>query len=240
MHVDKQTDSNYLSEWFSAVPARWYAMLLILITLVGGTVFAALWVNSKGLDWWWTVLYIVVVILFIVFSYLAYRKAAIDRDKVTLEKNKLNSEMSTVIQERDTLKQELTKSRLTPSAHTYIPDSFIQGRSIYLLDLIAPGSRPVIQKRTIEDCEIRGPAMIGFLGTVNLDSNCFDGDMDSLFVEVELNRTLLGIIGLEDCTIRRCRFVAIGIIGVKQQIDQLKKGYNPQGVTPDQANSQTA
>ena len=59
--------------------------------------------------------------------------------------------------------------------------------------------------------------------------------MNSLFVEVEENKPLLGIIGLENCTIRRCRFVAIGVIGVKQQIEQMKKGFNPPKLTSDKS-----
>jgi hypothetical protein len=205
-------------------------MVPVLITLIGGSVAASIWVNSKGLAWWWIALYIIMVILFVAFSFLAFRKTAIDRDKMAQERDllkaineKLSSDMSTAGQECDTLTRQL---RLNSSAHLYIPDSFIKGRSIYLLDMIAPGARPVIQKRTIEDCEIRGPAMIGFMGTMNLDNITWDGDENSLFVEVEENKPLLGIIALEDCTIRRCRFVSVGIIGVKQQIDQMKPSFN--------------
>jgi len=228
--MHKSQNTNYFSEWFSAVPAKWYAMIPLLVTLVGATAAAAIWANSRGLAWWWVALYIVIVILFVVFSYRAYRKTAIDRDIITAEcdilKNKndnLGSGMAAASQECDTLAKQL---RLSASAHPYISDPFIKGRSIYLLDLIAPGARPIIQNRTIEDCEIRGPAMIGFLGTMNLHDISWDGDEKSLFVEVEENHPLLGVIGLEDCTIRRCRFVSVGIIGVKQQIDQMKPAFN--------------
>lgn len=56
-------------------------MIPILIALVGGTVAGILWVTDKGLAWWWIALYAIVVILFIVFSFLAYRKVALERDK---------------------------------------------------------------------------------------------------------------------------------------------------------------
>ncbi len=79
--MENQKKSNYFLEWFKAVPAKWYGMVLILIAIIGATVKGIIWVINKGLDWWWITLYAVVVILFIVFSYVAFRKVAIDRDK---------------------------------------------------------------------------------------------------------------------------------------------------------------
>lgn len=60
-------------------------MIPILIALLGGTAAAIIWVSDKGLAWWWILLYAVIVILFIVFSYLAYRKTALERDKYKLQ-----------------------------------------------------------------------------------------------------------------------------------------------------------
>jgi len=107
----------------------------------------------------------------------------------------------------------------------YIPDSYIRGRLINLLDLLPPGGAPIISNRTIEDCEIRGPAMIVILGPVTISGANFDGDINSLFVDVPPNRQIVGAIGLRDCVFRRCRFTAIGIIGTKEEIDNAKKGF---------------
>lgn len=148
-----------------------------------------------------------------------------EKNTIKTELINVHTEVTKLKEERDALIQQ--SSILKFASHTYIPESYIHGRIIYILDLIAPGARPVIQKRTIEDCEIRGPAMIGFLGTCNLDNLTFDGDRNSIFVEVGLNKPLLGVIGLEDCNVRRCRLVAIGIIGVRQQIAQMEKAFNP-------------
>ena len=146
------------------------------------------------------------------------------------------SELVGVKEERDNL---IKQSAQTQARHTYIPDAYIHGRIIYLLDLIAPGARPLIQKRTIEDCEIRGPAMIGFLDGCTLHDLSFDVDKDAIFVEVTLGRQLSGVIGFENCTIRNCRLVAIGIIGTKPQIAQMEKAWgNPMPPTLDKEGSQ--
>jgi hypothetical protein len=118
---------------------------------------------------------------------------------------------------------ELPTSAL-PS-HAYITDTYIRGRVIYLMDLLAPGAKPIISNRTIEDCEIRGPAMITLLGGVTLADNNFDGDINSLFIEVAEKRIIIGAIGLQGCVFRGCRFIAIGIIGTREQIEQAKKGF---------------
>jgi hypothetical protein len=67
--------------------------------------------------------------------------------------------------------------------------------------------------------------MVILLGGVTLADNGFDGDIDSLFVEVAKKRMIVGAIGLRDCVFRRCRFTAIGIIGTREQIEQAKKGF---------------
>ena len=115
----------------------------------------------------------------------------------------------------------------TNLSHEYITDTYVRGRLVYLMALLAPGAKPIISDRTIEDCEIRGPAMIALLGGVTIASSTFDGNIESLFVEVVDKRTILGAIGLQDCVFRRCRFVAIGIIGTREQIEMAKQGFTP-------------
>jgi hypothetical protein len=119
-----------------------------------------------------------------------------------------------------------TDSTILPLPHQYISDSYIKGKLIYLMDLLSPGARPIISNRTIEDCEIRGPAMVILLDGVTIAESGFEGDVDSLFVEVPEKRIIFGAIGLRNCVFRRCRFIAIGIIGTREQIEQAKKGFN--------------
>jgi len=224
---------NYLSEWFNAVPAKWYGMVTILVVIVVGVVAGIIWLAEKGLEWWWIVLGAVVIFVFIIFNLLAYRKVATERDKLDEEMVDVAKARDRITNELSTAKNEIARlQRMPPNeievSHRFIADNYIRGRIIQLMDLIAPGARPVISNRTIEDCEIRGPAMIGLLGGVNLDDNNFDGaNIDELFVEVLENRIIIGAIGLKDCVFRRCRFIKIGIIGTKEQIKEAKKGFKP-------------
>ena len=124
-----------------------------------------------------------------------------------------------------------------PPSHQYLADSYIRGKAIYLMDLLAPGSKPIISDRTIEDCEIRGPAMVGFLGNVTIADSGFEGDIVSLCVEVTYKRIIFGEIGLLRCTFRRCQFKAIGILGTKEQIEKAKRGFRQS--TSDKGDSQS-
>lgn len=107
----------------------------------------------------------------------------------------------------------------------YIPDSYIQGRIINLLDMIPPGGVPIISNRTVEDCEIRGPTMIAPLQRATMDKCNFDGDIESIFIEVADKRNIVGAVGLKDCVFRRCRFVQIGIIGTRETVKKAKEGF---------------
>ena len=126
--------------------------------------------------------------------------------------------------EQKPTKTETEPPPLTLPSHTYIADTYIRGRIIYLMDLLAPGAKPIVSNRTIEDCEIRGPAMVVLMGTAIADSS-WDGDLESLFVEIADKRMIFGAIGLPGCVFRRCRFMQIGILGTREQIEKAKQGF---------------
>ncbi len=118
-----------------------------------------------------------------------------------------------------------TEGDIQRQPHQYIPETYIKGRIVYLMDLLPPGAEPIVLGRTIEDCEIRGPAMIALLGAVTITHSGFDGDLESLFIEIAENRMIFGAIALKDCVFRRCHFVGIGILGTKEQIQEAKQGF---------------
>lgn len=208
-------------------------MIPILVVIVGGVVGGIVWLAERGLQWWWIVLGAVVIFVFILLNFLAYRKVARERDKLAEEMVEVAEARDKITNDLSSAKNEIARLQGMPPneievSHRFIADNYIRGRIIQLMDVIAPGARPVISNRTIEDCEIRGPAMICLLGGVTLDDNRFDGDnIDELFVEVVENRIIVGAIGLKDCVFRRCRFTKIGIIGSKKQIEEAKKGFKP-------------
>ncbi len=80
--VTSKAETKYLSDWFNAVPARWYGMTIAFLALVGVIVAGAIWLAQHGLDWWWIVSGLIVVLVFVAFSFLAYRKVAIEIDEL--------------------------------------------------------------------------------------------------------------------------------------------------------------
>lgn len=88
---------NYLADWFNAVPARWYGMTVILLALVAVGVGAIIWLTDKGLDWWWIASGSIVVLVFMLFSFFAYRKVAIERDAYKLNAGKISSLVNTAM-----------------------------------------------------------------------------------------------------------------------------------------------
>jgi len=63
-------------------------MTIIFLALVTVIVTGVIWLSNKGLAWWWIASGVAVMLVFILFSFLAYRKVAMERDKVFTKGNK--------------------------------------------------------------------------------------------------------------------------------------------------------
>lgn len=162
-------------------------------------------------------------IFFICIISLLYRQRKEFHDRLSkLENAQIKIAQNTKITQP--VPESTIQTKLPPSHREYIPDTYIKDRIIYLVDLIPPGSaNPIIEKKIIENCEVRGPAMILAVGAVTLDSPSID-NLESFFVESS-NRTISGVIGLQECTFRRCHFVQIGVIGTKEKIEIMKQAF---------------
>jgi hypothetical protein len=84
------------------------------------------------------------------------------------------------------------------------------------------GVDSVIRDRIFEDALIVGPAVIALLDRVTMANSSFEGDPDSLFIEIQPERGVIGVIGLVNTTFNRCRFQNIGIIGIPEAIAQMR------------------
>jgi hypothetical protein len=107
-------------------------------------------------------------------------------------------------------------------------------RVIQISSLLPPGAGSIIRGRTFEDASFVGPAVVAPLTGVTFD-HCvfgFDKDMESILWEVAPDRFVVGVIGLERCTFRRCRFNGISFMGIKESIDNFRNGLGsaPQGL----------
>lgn len=68
-------------------------MTAIFVVLVAAIVAGVFWLGDKGLAWWWILAGVVIVVVFIIFSFLAYRKVAIERDRYKQEVGKKESQL---------------------------------------------------------------------------------------------------------------------------------------------------
>ena len=53
----------------------------------------------------------------------------------------------------------------------------------------------------------------------------FDGDIDSTFIAVADGSRVSGVVVMEDCVLRNCRFHNIALIGTKEQVEVWKRGF---------------
>ena len=103
---------------------------------------------------------------------------------------------------------------------------------IQISSLLPPGAGSIIRNRTFEDTNFVGPAVVSPLKDINFD-HCmfnFENNIESILWEVALPRFVVGVIGLERCTFRRCCFNGISFMGPKEFIDNLRStlGSGPQ------------
>lgn len=96
-------------------------------------------------------------------------------------------------------------ARLPPG----LPDRrLFLGTTVVLTDLV--GLPPVIVKADFEDCRLVGPALIAPLGPLTLS----DSELPSGHFVWELPASegeMVGVIGVVDCAIRRCRLEGVGL-----------------------------
>jgi hypothetical protein len=94
----------------------------------------------------------------------------------------------------------------------------------------AAGRRPsIIEHREYKDALIEGPAVLVPLEEVSFIHSSFDGDPESVFLEVPEGKTVLGVIGLRRVTFTNCEFRNIAIAGTKDAIDQFRAGFTNLG-----------
>jgi len=89
-----------------------------------------------------------------------------------------------------------------------------------------------ISHRTFERALVLGPAVLALQNNVSFLTGSFAGHPDAMFIEVPEGKWVQGVIILEDVTFRDCRFENIGIIGTREQIEQIRSGIAGIGDVP--------
>jgi hypothetical protein len=111
------------------------------------------------------------------------------------------------------------------------PANALMPQIVQIATLLPPGSgTAIIRDRLFEDFHFFGPAMVFPMEGCSFDTCIFDldrgNDIESILWEIE-PRFGVGVMGLERCTFRRCRFTAIGFTGVKGFLDRFRTAITP-------------
>ena len=78
----------------------------------------------------------------------------------------------------------------------------------------------LVENRTFEDVEIRGPAMLAPAGPGIAFEDCrFEGPVEALLHSTE-KEVLIGPVGIREVAFRRCIFRNVGIIGPSDFIEE--------------------
>lgn len=85
------------------------------------------------------------------------------------------------------------------------------------------GVNNLIEGRTFEDALVLGPAVILPLGGLTMEDSTIDGTPEAIFIVIADKRPITGVIGLVECTFRRCRLQNIAIAGSAEIVENFKK-----------------
>lgn len=88
----------------------------------------------------------------------------------------------------------------------------ISDRTLRIADL-AEGGPPTISGRVIENCELRGPAVLVIEPGTTISGVHFLDPSEGFLYEIEPPRPLFGVIIVEDTVIRQCTITGVGIMG---------------------------
>lgn len=91
-------------------------------------------------------------------------------------------------------------------------DKHYSERVVWLPELAR--DEDVLDGYTFSGCQLNGPAVLVFIENVTFSNNKLQGDLDALFWEIPPSRqTIIGAIGLRNCTIDNCTLTRLGIGG---------------------------
>lgn len=102
-------------------------------------------------------------------------------------------------------------------------ESHFSRKVIRAVDLVH-GAQYVVEDKVFEDCAIYGPACISILADKPTSiEHCSFGSLESVFIEVDANRPITGVIGFRGCRFLRCQFIGIALVGTAEMIAHMKQ-----------------
>ena len=179
----------------------------------------------QGISQWWALLP-----LGLLFQYGLVRAGYQLWKEENQKWAEVGARLQAVEQERDGLKEEneaLTEEKESqpPSSNGLPADALanrhLRGQPIHIGDLAR--SETMIRGWTFEDCTIYGPTIIATLGGTNIHKPTWvtEKAADVLYV-ADGDRKWEGVIGLQDCALRRCTFVRVGLLVKPEEFERIK------------------
>ena len=93
--------------------------------------------------------------------------------------------------------------------------TYFSGQQIRVADFIPQGAPPIIKSKILEDCVVYGPAVLNKARSPLQDCTYSDA---TIYIEVQADVPLVGMVRVEDCTFTRCHFVNVGLAALKHEM----------------------
>lgn len=104
-----------------------------------------------------------------------------------------------------------------------LPTRYEPERVVQLSSLLPPGAGIIIRGRDFVDVKVVGPAFVIPLPSFSLTNCTFQNDIAEMLWEISPMQTVIGAIGLENCSFLNCTFSGITFMGTREFIDLIKK-----------------
>lgn len=102
-------------------------------------------------------------------------------------------------------------------------DNFFTKKRIHVADLASPISTEFIVGKTFADCELIGPAVIGFFNNCTVASNTFTA---CDFVKLKQGASIHNLLGFENCTLTKCKIYKSTIYVPENLVNQFPGNIN--------------
>lgn len=102
-------------------------------------------------------------------------------------------------------------------------DTYFSKKSIRVLDFLNPEDAPILREKVFEDCIIYGPCLLypvegqNVLNEITFRQGRSIEDM--VYELPTTERGLIGVVGMDSCTFKRCEFHHVGLMAQKHVID---------------------
>ena len=183
------------------------AILLITLALLAVRQLQPSWVGRMDNLVWQIPLGLLIAVFLISLAVSSYNLHKKQKDTIT----DLNQQL------------DVARKQAYPPVATLMMSPYFKDLDIPLGDFGLVSQ--LLADKTFDHCRIHGPVVVHLVGGTTITSCSFDGDLESTFI-VATNQRVVGVLGMQNCTLVNCTLDKVSFIGPQDQIDMLKAGFN--------------